>query len=248
MRNYLPELLALPLLPWLIVQGRRTRRITPRLPEASGATRGIVGAGRPGEPLQVLAVGESPVAGVGVSTQDQAITACLAQTLAAGLDRPVAWQALGQNGATARDALRQLLPQIEPRRIDVALVAFGVNDSTAFRSVRQWRRDIDALLQALEARCAPRLLLLSGVPPIGSFPALPQPLRAVMGMKAAALDRVLASLAAARSDTLHVPLALNAHDAAMMAHDGYHPSAAGCAAWSVLLAEACQANWRSRSR
>ncbi|MGB6055948.1 MAG: SGNH/GDSL hydrolase family protein, partial [Burkholderiaceae bacterium] len=36
MRRYLPELIALPLLPLLVAQGRRTRRVTPRLPEAGG--------------------------------------------------------------------------------------------------------------------------------------------------------------------------------------------------------------------
>jgi hypothetical protein len=38
MRGYLPELIAALLLPWLLLQGRRTRRITPRLPEAVGPT------------------------------------------------------------------------------------------------------------------------------------------------------------------------------------------------------------------
>lgn len=42
MRRYLPELVALPMLPLLIVQGKRTRSITPQLPEAGGAAEGFV--------------------------------------------------------------------------------------------------------------------------------------------------------------------------------------------------------------
>ena len=61
MRRYLPELVALPMLPLLIAQGKCTRRITPRLPEAGGAAEGIAGAGDPGQPLSLLTIGESPV-------------------------------------------------------------------------------------------------------------------------------------------------------------------------------------------
>lgn len=245
MRDYLPELIALPLLPFLLAQGRRTRRVTPRLPEAGGATCGLAGFESRQAPLKLLSFGESPVAGVGVDTHEQAITGQLACILAERLRRPVSWQACGQNGATARQALHGLLPAVRPEPVDLALVAFGVNDTTAFRQVRHWRADMSALLDGLQARCRPRLILLSGVPPVGRFPALPQPLRAVMGMKAAALDRALASLAQTRAGTLYVPLLLDTRDSALMAHDGYHPSAAGCTAWAALLAGACCAKFAS---
>ncbi|MGB7479647.1 MAG: SGNH/GDSL hydrolase family protein, partial [Burkholderiaceae bacterium] len=78
MRRYLPELIALPLLPLLVAQGRRTRRVTPRLPEAGGPDCGLAGSGS-GRPLRLLAVGESPVAGVGVLRHDEAITGQLAR-------------------------------------------------------------------------------------------------------------------------------------------------------------------------
>lgn len=237
MRNYLPELIALPLLPLLLLQGRRTRRITPRLPEAGGATSGMVDNGSAREPLKLLTFGESPVAGVGVRTHHEGITGCLATALAAQLQRPVAWQACGKNGATVREAM-SLLPLVPPEPVDLALVAFGVNDTTAFRPVRQWRSDMRGLLDSLEARCRPALILVSGVPPIGLFPALPQPLRAVLGVKASALDRALTELAESRARTLHVPLRLDTRDPTLMAHDGYHPSAAGCLAWAGILAEA----------
>lgn len=239
MRDYLPELVALPLLPLLLAQGRRARRMTPRLPEAGGATEGCAGRKLRGSPLRLLCLGESPVAGVGVQSHEEAITGCLGAALSQHLQRPVAWAAVGRNGVTVDEATRELLPLVPPQPVDLALVAFGVNDTTAFRRVDQWRRDVLALLDALQSRCNPRLILLSGVPPVGRFPALPQPLRAVMGMKAAALDRTLAALAQMRPATVYVPLQLDTRDPALMAHDGYHPSAAGCSAWAGLLAAAC---------
>lgn len=237
MRRFLPELIAAPLLPVLIAQGRYTRRITPRLPEAAGPCDGQCGQA-PAAPLSLLTVGESPVAGVGVATHEEAITGRLAQELAWRLQRPVRWRACGKNGVTAREALQQVLPHIPPQPVDLALVAFGVNDTTAFRSVRQWRRDLRELLGALDARCSPKLVILSGVPPIAHFPALPQPLRWVMGLKANALDHASRALALQLPRMLYVPLELDTSDAALMAADGFHPSAKGCSAWAKLLAEA----------
>ncbi len=240
MRRFLPELIALPLLPLLIAQGKRTRRVTPRLPEAAGPTYGTAGGEAGASSLSLLTLGESPVAGVGVDTHELAITGQLAQALAARLQRTVHWRACGKNGVTAREALQEVLVHVPPETVDLALVAFGVNDTTAFRSVAAWRRDLNAVLQALDARCRPRLVIVSGVPPVAHFPALPQPLRWVMGLKAQALDIAARELAATRPRTLYVPLALDPHNRGMMAVDGYHPSAAGCMAWAQLLANACQ--------
>jgi lysophospholipase L1-like esterase len=238
MRRWLPELLALPLLPYLIVQGRHTRRITPRLPEAQGPSQGVAGLEYQSLPLTLLTVGESPVAGVGVDTHEQAITGQLAQALATAAQRPVSWQACGRNGVTAGEAMKHLVPALPRQSVDIALVAFGVNDTTAFRSVARWRRDLQDLVAAIDRQCRPQIILLSGVPPVSRFPALPQPLRWVMGLKASALDAATRDLAPRLPRTHYVPLLLDPQNSAMMASDGYHPSAAGCTAWGALLAAA----------
>lgn len=237
MRRWLPELIALPLLPLLTVQGRRVRRRTPRLPEAAGPVSGICGAHYPGVALRLLAVGESPVAGVGVDTHEQAITAVLANTLSRRLEKPVRWRACGLNGITVAQAQAGLLPLVPAEPVDLLLVAFGVNDSTSFHSSGRWQADLALLLHSLQQRCQPRLVLLSGVPPMGRFPSLPQPLRWVLGLKAAALDATAASLAAATPGVLHVPMRLDTAMPGLMASDRYHPSAAGCAAWGNALAD-----------
>ena len=237
MRRWLPELMALPLLPLLTVQGRRVRRLTPRLPEAAGPDCGICGAHHAGMALRLLAVGESPVAGVGVDTHEQAITALLARALSQHWRKPVEWRACGKNGVTVAQAQAELLPLVPAEPVDLLLVAFGVNDSTSFHSSGRWQADLAQLLHCLRQRCQPRLTLLSGVPPLGEFPSLPQPLRWVLGLKAAALDRAAASLAAATPGVLHVPMRLDASLPGLMASDNYHPSSAGCAAWGNALAD-----------
>ncbi|GIZ54078.1 SGNH/GDSL hydrolase family protein [Noviherbaspirillum aridicola] len=243
-RPLLPELAAAPLLPLLLAQGRRVRRNTPRLPEAGGPRCGSVGLPGDMPPLTLLTVGESPVAGVGVSTHEEAITGQLALALSAALGRSVAWQACGKNGVTVAEALEQLPPMLPADPVDVAAIAFGVNDTTAFRRPAQWSADLEQMWEMVRMRCRPRLILLCGVPPVGRFPALPQPLRWVLGLKAEVLDGAAQALARRLPDTVHVPVALEpaCHD--LMAADGYHPSALGCARWAAVLADACAGRLR----
>ncbi len=252
MRRWLPELLALPLLPWLLVQGKRTRRITPRLPEADGAREGLcmADAGN-AAPVVLIEIGESPVAGVGVECQEQGITAQLARELVAALQRPVRWLAFGKNGATVAEAHRDLLPQLaqmampQEQELRIVLVAFGVNDSTAFHSTGRYRRDLEALTRALQQQLSPRLLIVSGAPPLHLFPALPQPLRQVLGMKAMALSRTARQLASELQQAIYVPVGSDARDRSLMARDGYHPSAAGARVWARQLALATVAGLRT---
>ena len=265
MRRWLPELLALSLLPWLVIQGRRVRRMTPRLPQAVGPNTGVarpppVAGGLSSQavqpPLQLLTIGESPVAGVGVATHYEAITGQFANALAARLGRPVAWQAIGKNGATLHSAIKTMLPQITDKttlqHVDVVLVAFGVNDSTAFRSRRRYRAELKYILYQLQLHLSPRLIVVAGVPPLHLFPAFPQPLRYVLGLKAQELDNVARQVVVDLSHQMHVtlvPMLKNLTDQALMASDGYHPSAAGAAMWGRQLATAVapQLKYRKKS-
>lgn len=257
MRRWLPELIALPLLPWLILQGRRTRRTTPRLPDAKGPTIGQARvttenfAEAQQRPLALLTIGESPVAGVGVATHYEAITGQFAAALSTRLQRTVTWQAVGQNGATLNAAVNTMLPQVASQKIDIVLIAFGVNDTTAFRSCRRYRSELLQLMRDLQRRMSPRLIVISGIPPIHAFPALPEPLRYVLGMKAKVLDETVEQLIANLPVDLkdlrvtRVPLLIDINDRTLMASDGYHPSATGVALWARQLATAVAAHLKS---
>ncbi|MDO8654032.1 MAG: SGNH/GDSL hydrolase family protein [Undibacterium sp.] len=246
MKRYLAELMALPLYPLLAWQGQRTRKMTPRLPEASGPCHGTC---RPEHPtpqrFRLLSIGESPVAGVGVNNHQEAITAQFAQTLARQYDANVEWQAFGQNGADLALALASMLPKLPHLfpEIDLVLIAFGVNDTTAFRSVTRYRRELHGILDAVMQQLKPKQILLSGVPPVHAFPALPQPLRLVLGTKAAALDQVAIDVAEKYSQVMHVPMHLDVKDHSLMAHDGFHPSAKGVQLWAMQLLKVFERNW-----
>jgi lysophospholipase L1-like esterase len=81
-------------------------------------------------------------------------------------------------------------------------------------------------------------VVLAGVPPVGSFPVLPQPLRALLGLRAWWLDRAAARLAAADSHAVYVPTRIRGDLRHLFAADGFHPSAAGDAVWGAALAAA----------
>ena len=80
------------------------------------------------------------------------------------------------------------------------------------------------------------------MPPLASFPLLPDPLRRLLGLRADQLNRRSAAWAARderiwRSD---MPFELGPE---RFAEDGFHPDAAACAEWAAYLAERTVARW-----
>ncbi|SDO07249.1 SGNH/GDSL hydrolase family protein [Geodermatophilus sp. DSM 45219] len=232
--------LALALAPVLVRQGRQVRERTPVLPEAAGDRSGVEPAGPAGRdvpPLGLVVVGESTAAGVGVSDQRQGVARQLAAEVARRRGLPVAWTVCARTGATAGHTARELVPSA-PVGQDLAVVVLGVNDALRFRSRRAWRGRVVRVLDALGPHLAPGgRVVLAGVPDLGSFPALPQPLRAVLGWHARSLDRQLRRLAAQRPGVLHVPGPPLTGEG-LFAADGFHPSAYTYARWAAHLADA----------
>lgn len=128
--------------------------------------------------------------------QRQGLARQLAIELARLRGLPVAWQVCARTGATAGYTARELVPSAPVSQV-VAVVVLGVNDTMRFRSRRAWRERVVRVLDALGPHLAPGgRIVLAGVPDVGSFPVLPQPLRAVLGWHARALDRQLQRMAA----------------------------------------------------
>jgi lysophospholipase L1-like esterase len=118
---------------------------------------------------------------------------------------------------------------------DLVVLALGVNDVTRGTSAARWRREQTALLAMLVRRHGARQILCSGVPPLGQFPLLPEPLRWVLGAQARRLDAVLAALVAETPQAVHLPFRMPLTPD-LMASDGYHPGPAAYAHWAEMLA------------
>jgi lysophospholipase L1-like esterase len=223
-----------PLLPLLWLQGRSVRKRTPRLPGAAGPTAGSILS--TGAPLTLLVVGESTVAGVGAPTHAQALTGQVAAALAGRTQRTIHWLAFGRIGATAHLARTQLVPHIPAAPVDVIVLALGVNDVLQFHTPRRWTHDLRRLIVDLRTQVGPAPVVLASVPPMGQFPALPQPLRGVLGLRAAVLDRAARRFAASLPRVVHSPAHVQAVEG-MFCADRFHPSTQGYAVWGALLAE-----------
>jgi lysophospholipase L1-like esterase len=225
---------AFPLLPVLFAQGKGVRRRTPRLPDAAGPTEGVVAGD--GEPLRLVVLGESTVAGIGAAAHQRALTGRVASALAERTGRAVRWRAAGRSGANAREAAA-LVATLPDERADGVVISLGVNDTLRFRPPALWARDVARLIGAVRARVGPAPVVLAPVPPMHAFPALPQPLRTVLGARARLLDAALRRLAARTPAAAHVALWVEPAPE-LFCEDGFHPSEAGYAVIGDHLAAA----------
>ena len=211
------------LFPVIVAQGIHTKRTTVRLPEAAGEQFGHSSLSNQNA-LKLVVVGESTVAGVGVSHQQQGLAAQVAIALEQQLAKSVQWFAYGKNGARLADVCLTLLPQ-HLHQADIILVSIGVNDTIRLSSLKHWQQHITALVTKIRQHSNAPIRFLT-LPPMHQFTALPSPLRQVIGFRARALDAALR-----KSISKFVDCAVIDYQTPMKAHflaeDGYHPSEAG---------------------
>ncbi|SFR64846.1 Lysophospholipase L1 [Marinobacter daqiaonensis] len=221
------------LLPVLLYQGRRARRIIPRLPEAQGSLSGQYGKGTPD--LRLLVIGESTAAGVGVSSHEQGLASQLARELHGRSGQTISWHTFGVNGIRL-DQLNRKLVSVELPEADVVLLSMGVNDTTGFTPRYQFRRQLGMLRETLTPHYPGPVYLLS-VPPMHLFTALPSPLRQIMGWRARQLNRVYQQLAREAPADFQYRSYGALTDSSLLASDGFHPSDRGYQAIAAALAE-----------
>lgn len=225
--------LSLFLFPLLLLQGLYVRRTALRLPDCAPPLEGVAGSGE--EEFRILGLGDSVIAGTGLSDIQDSVTAQLAQAFA---ERNAAmrysWQAMGVNGDALSDLL-QKAQSLPPGRFDLIVVSVGVNDVTRLTGLLRWQLQLTQLIPLLTSK-AERLVFL-GIPPMQFFTALPWPLRWVLGIRAAMLDKSLRQAADLVPGVYWLQLGLK-FDAEHLAEDGYHPNEVACREMAEHLADA----------
>ncbi|WP_436493218.1 SGNH/GDSL hydrolase family protein [Actinokineospora sp. HUAS TT18] len=221
------------LLPVLAAQGLLLRRTIPRLPGAEGPVSGTTGSGAP---FRLAVLGESTAAGVGARTHDVGLAGRLAEAVA-GRGFAVRWQVSARIGANAHVTRTELADALDPA--DVVVVVLGVNDVIEFHSAARWTRDLLRLVVDLRRRHG--RIVLAGVPPMDRFPALPRPMRTVLGLRSAELDAAAARIADRVPGVAHVPLPAELLDGDLFCADRFHPSERGYALWADGLADTVSA-------
>lgn len=227
--------LSLATVPVILPQAKFVRSRIPRLPEAAGPRSGS--AGHHGGRLRLAVVGESTVVGVGIAHLSDGVPAKVAEEVSASTGMRVAWRAIGcGHGMTALRAHDALVAK-EVEGFDGAVVLLGVNDVFRFTGLARWRGAVASLANELRSRGC-RFVVFSAVPPVGRFPALPLPLRAVLGLRAELLDAALEQQSRETGLFTHCPIEFGAQ-AAHVASDGVHPSLEGYALWATQLSKTC---------
>lgn len=220
------------LLPIVAIQGIKVRKNTPRLPEASGERDGVIGSGKP---LSLLILGDSAAAGVGVETQQDALSGAIITEL--GNEFTLTWKLQAQTGNTTQQVI-QAAKQISDQQYDIVITSIGVNDVTKFTSARSWLKQQKQLFADIQNRFKPKLIIVSGVPPMQHFPALPNPLAWLFGKYAAQMNQVLQQWLMPQDKFKFIQYDIKEFQALdlPMASDGFHPSKEIYAIWGQQIA------------
>ncbi|MBJ9720193.1 SGNH/GDSL hydrolase family protein [Acinetobacter calcoaceticus] len=235
------KLSTLALLPVLFVQGTKVRKNTPRLLEASGEREGIVGQGRP---LSLLILGDSAAAGVGVETQKDALSGAIISELQD--EYLISWKLHAKTGDTTKQVF-QALQHLEQQNYDVVVTSIGVNDVTKLTSADLWIKQQKQLFQHIQARFQPKLIIVSGVPPMQHFPALPNPLAWLFGKYAEQMNQVLYKWLESQNQFRFIQYDIESFQAMNlpMASDGFHPGKEIYAIWGQQIAALVRQSFNS---
>jgi lysophospholipase L1-like esterase len=238
--NFLYRLMTIVLSPLLIVQAMYVRRTTPSLPEAKGLRDGISGVGNR---TSVLIVGDSSAAGVGVATQDQALMGRLVAEL--GLTHQVSWQLLAKTGVTSVKVLERL--RVSPKQtVDYVLLSIGVNDVTSLTKPEESVENLRLIIKLLKTEFNIHHIVVSKVPLMHLFPALPQPLRWWLGRKANKLNECFNILIDNDKQCTLLDIQFPIQNNYIIAEDGFHPGACAYALWGRHVAKIIQKDLSER--
>ena len=109
------------LIPALIIQGKKVKKNTPRLPEPEGLRDGTKGQGKK---LSILILGDSAAAGVGVEVQEDALLGGVLSELQN--DYEITWKLHAKSGDGTSQIIRAT-EELPNQQYDIVLTSVGDN-------------------------------------------------------------------------------------------------------------------------
>lgn len=197
--------------------------------------------GGDGDPLRLVVLGDSTVAGVGADSVGQSLPVQVATRVAEALGRPVHVVGLGVSGARTADVLTEQVPLVVDRRADVVVIVVGSNDVTHVTLPGRLREQTAALLRAAVA-AGDMPVVLGGIP-LFEVTAFAEPLRTVVDGYASVLRRRQAAAVATVERATFVDISRLASPRfagvpESMSADRFHPAGVGYGFWADALAPA----------
>lgn len=170
-------------------QGLKLRGNTPRMPPPFHKGN-LVAKGTSKKPqLNVLLIGDSSAAGVGVDNIEHSLGGHLCRLLHDKTKRNVNIRIAGNNSATA-DQLRDfVVPNIKHETYDFIVLNVGTNDTKNFHSGKRFCNNFGTLLYALKAKWPEAQIIWSGIIDLEELELLPKPLNKILGIRSRILNK-----------------------------------------------------------
>ncbi len=232
-KYFLGAIISVPLLPFLYFQGKNIRKKVPKLPEAK-EPKGFIN-GHFNKTLNILSIGESTIAGVGVDYHKNGFTGSLSNTLSINLKRNINWRVYARSGYTVDQVCKKIIPKIEETSTDIIVIGMGGNDAFTLNSPKKWANSIENLINLLQNRFPGTPLFFTNMPPIKEFPAFTKPIKFVIGNLVEILGERLQDVTQDRKNVFYynevitlkkwsIKHSLSNNNSKIYFSDGVHPS------------------------
>ncbi len=218
-------------LPLLWFQGMRLKRKVPRFTTPGDHPYGICKGNN--KEFNILGLGESPMAGVGIAKHTLTLTGLTAGRLNKLLGYSINWKILAQSGLTLKN-LNKLICEQSDENVDLVLVSMGGNDVFQLTPPWIWKKNIDKCVKLIFQKNEKPVILFSPVPPVGRFPAIPSPLRIAFGFWEFLLQGCLAQVISSIDNTYLLDERYPDGKKYYL-EDGIHPSRLAYDPWSEKL-------------
>lgn len=169
----------IPVLPFLALQGKRLKRTIPMLP---GADKNIKGSyGNSAQEINIITIGESSIAGVGIDDHNDGVSGQLAKTIGDHKNIKVNWHVMAESGYNAKKTTNELAAYLPESKVDIIVIGLGANDTFELNSPQRWLKDFKQLIYVIRQKQPTCPIVISPLPPVGEFPAFSRLMQQVFG-------------------------------------------------------------------
>lgn len=243
MVNYFLNLfLAFLSIPYLYFVIKRLKKEIPRLPNA----RDLKGKeGEYKQSLELLFLGESAIAGVGVSSNHEGLAGQTSVALLKSLESNINWEVLAHTGYDAEMVIGILLPKLRTEPYDLILIQLCVNDVFKLTPPVYYSLRLEEIINHLKRKYPNSKLLFVNNAPIRDM-AFPWLFKFILGNIMDEYEKVIQHLVAQHDDLYFIEKKLKFSDWEVRIpnkpreeffSDGIHPSAFTYKHWAGDIAE-----------
>jgi lysophospholipase L1-like esterase len=193
--------------------------------------------------INILILGESTMAGVGITKHQDGFPGTLAKELSENLKVNVQWNVYAKSGFTAKQLTKHILPRIRENNFDLIIIGLGGNDAFALRSPGKWKKHIHILISDLRSKYKNAPIAFLNMPPIKDFPAFSLPLKITLGNLSLLLGKALNDLVLSEPNVyfneklIRVEEWKKKYNEQNIFSDGVHPSEITYRLWAKDFAE-----------